>query len=180
MTDICERRGVRWLERDSADYLAAFIDEHRGGDGTVRIALRLPLKIFAAWTFLVEQHGMASCYSLGSSSDQHATYSVTWSADGRDGLPEFEGALAIEPLIGAGRFGLVLSGHYQPPLGRLGSLFDAVLGRRIAKGSAQDLLHSIVAHMESASMRIGRAQKTTGARREEAHQIPPGSASPCS
>jgi hypothetical protein len=82
----------------------------------------------------------------------------------------------VEPLVGAERFGLVLSGHYQPPLGRLGALFDAMLGRRIAKGSARNLLRSIVAHMESASTRLGCAQRTTGARRDHLDRIAPGSA----
>jgi hypothetical protein len=150
MTDIYERRIVHRPQRDAVRYLTAFVAEHRSGDGKVRIALHRPRSIFAVWRSSIERSVTASFYSLQSTSDPHLTYSITWAAKGAGQLPEFAGALAVERLSNADCFGLLLSGHYEPPLGMLGAVFDAVLGRRIAHGSAQSLLRSIAAGIDGA------------------------------
>lgn len=154
MTNICERLLVRRPECDASHYLAAFAAQHRGGAGSMRFALRLPIKMFSAWTIPIERHGVASFYSLQSSNDRHATYSITWSAKTGAPIPEFAGALAVEKVADIGSFGLVLSGHYEPPLGKAGVLFDAVVGRRMAHGFAQDLLRAIAAHVQTSSPAI--------------------------
>ncbi len=41
-TDICERRVVHCPEHEASHYLTAFVAEHQAGDGTVRLAFRLP------------------------------------------------------------------------------------------------------------------------------------------
>jgi hypothetical protein len=151
MTDICERRVVRRPERDASHCLAALVAEHRARDGKVHIALRLPLRMFARWKSPIVRRVIATFYPLQSLGDEHPTYSVSWSARGGGPFPEFAGALAVEKLPCDDYFGLILSGHYEPPLGTMGALFDAILGHRIAHGLAQDLLRSIAAHLENAS-----------------------------
>jgi hypothetical protein len=37
MTTICERRVVHCPEHEASHYLAAFVDKHQAGDGTVRL-----------------------------------------------------------------------------------------------------------------------------------------------
>jgi hypothetical protein len=151
MTDICERRVVLCPEREAAHHLAAFVAAHRAGNGSLNIALRLPIKLFAAWKLPFERRGVASFYSLQSAADPHPTYSVTWSSKNAGPHPEFAGALAVEKIPYHDCFGLILSGYYQPPFGMVGALIDAGLGVRIAAGTARDVLRSIAGYIEQAS-----------------------------
>jgi len=151
MTNICERLVVHCPEREAAHRLAAFVAEHRDGDGFLSLPLRLPVTMFATWKVTFERRAVATVYSLSSAGDSHPTYSVTWSSGDGGPFPEFAGALAVERSLLLDRFSLVLSGHYQPPFGAVGAVFDAGLGKRIAQGSVTGLLRSIADHVEHAS-----------------------------
>jgi hypothetical protein len=107
---------------------------------------------------LLERRIVATLYPLRSISDPHPTYSVTWAPETNGPFPAFAGALAVERSACADRFGLIMSGHYEPPLGVVGALFDAALGRRIARASARDLLRSIASYVERAWARDGAAR----------------------
>ena len=150
MADICERHVVRRSERHASHCLAAFIGQRRDRDGTVHIALRLPFRMFATRKSPIQRRVIATFYPIHSLGDEHSTYSVSWSAEGGGPFPKFAGALAVEKLPRDDCFGLILSGHYEPPMGKLGAMFDAILGNRIAHGSTQELLRSIAAHVENA------------------------------
>jgi len=154
MTDICERRLVHLPERDAALALASFVAACKAGGGNVRVAL------FA-------RHGVAEFYALCSSSDPYPTYSVTWAPRAGHLFPDFAGALAVERLPTPDRFGLILSGHYEPPLGTFGAAFDIVIGRRVAHATAQDLLRAIVHRIEAplprADVNAGAARAPTAA-----------------
>ncbi len=171
MADICERRVVRRPERDASHCLAAFIGEHRVRDGKVHVALRLPFRNFATRKSPIERRVIATFYPLQPLGDEHSTYSVSWSAQGGGPFPEFAGALAVEKLPCDDCFGLILSGHYEPPLGSIGALFDAILGHRIAHGSTQDLLRSIAAHAEKASGPAVAMSRTRETPREKAARV---------
>lgn len=45
---------------------------------------------------------------------------------------------------------LDLEGHYEPPLGALGKVIDAMLGRRIAEASVHQFLTDVAAYMRKA------------------------------
>ena len=83
MTDISERTVVHCPDRQASRHLSSFIDDHQVGDGTVSVALRLPLNLFAERRSLPERRIVATLYPLRSVSDPHPTYSVTWSPRGR-------------------------------------------------------------------------------------------------
>jgi hypothetical protein len=59
-------------------------------------------------------------------------------------LPDFHGIVraSIAPRM---HTTFTIEGHYLPPFGVLGSLFDAVLGRHLALATLQDLLSDLVA-----------------------------------
>lgn len=162
MSDISERLVVHCPDREASRHLAAFIADHQVGDGTVRIALRLPIGVFADRRTLIERRVVATLYPLRSISDPHPTYSVTWSAKGGGPFPKFAGALAVEKAPHDDCFGLVVSGHYDPPLGVAGTIFDATLGRRIAHSSARDLLRSIADYVENACAHNAAARAGKG------------------
>ena len=150
MSDISERLVVHCPDREASRYLAHFIADHQVGDGTVRIALRLPIGLFTERRTLIERRVIATLYPLRSISDPHPTYSVTWAPRGGAPFPEFAGALAVVKSPHDDCFSLIVSGHYEPPFGGAGAMFDAALGRRIAHASARDLLRSIADYVEKA------------------------------
>jgi hypothetical protein len=150
MTDISERLVVHCPAKEASHHLSAFIAEHQLGDGTIRIGLRLPISLFANRRSLIERQVVATLYPLRAAHDPHPTYSVTWSPRGGGPFPDFAGALAVEKSAHNDFFGLLVSGHYEPPFGTVGALFDAALGRRIAQASARDLLRSIADYIENA------------------------------
>jgi hypothetical protein len=164
MSDISERLVVHCPDHEASRHLAAFVADHQTGDGTLQIALRLPIGIFADRRTLLERRVVATLYPLRSISDAHPTYSVTWSAKGGGPLPSFAGALAVEKVARDDCFGLMLSGHYEPPFGAVGAVFDAALGRRIAHASARDLLRSIADYVEKVCAHNSAAR--AGYRRE--------------
>jgi hypothetical protein len=152
MSDIDERRVVRCPFHEASSYLGAFIAEHQAGDdGTVRIALHLPIGMFADRRPLIERRLVATLYPLPWISDLYPTYSVTWSAKTDVSLPEFAGALAVENCRRHHCFQLIVSGRCGSPLKAVGTTRDATFGRRLTLGSARDLLRSIAEHVENAS-----------------------------
>jgi hypothetical protein len=158
VTDFCERCVVHRPQSDAGHFLATFVAEHRFADDTRQNAPRLPATLFATWRSLIARRGVACFYALGSSSDRQSTYSVTWSPKGSGPFPVFAGALATVDLARDDCFGLILSGHYEPPFGKVGAAFDAIFGRRIVRTSAQAVLRSIAAQVENTCAR----DKTNG------------------
>jgi hypothetical protein len=159
MPDICERLVVHCAQHEAAQRLAAFVAEHRDVNGSLSIALRLPITMFAAWKVALEQRAVASFYSLSSAADSHPTYSIAWSSADGGAFPEFAGALAVERTLLRDRFSLVLSGHYQVPFGAAGAVFDAGLGKRVARGFVCGFLRSIADHVERASAETTAGRK---------------------
>jgi len=75
-------------------------------------------------------------------------YRVTWAdADGGP-YPVFVGRLSVEPDEDYRTFFLRLTGDYVAPFGVVGALFDAVVGRRIAKVTIATLLLHIADDIE--------------------------------
>jgi hypothetical protein len=80
--------------------------------------------------------------------DVDATFAVDWKASAGGPFPSFHGQLSIEN-EDYDSFWLALRGTYQPPFGLLGSVFDAIAGRRIAAQSARELLGRMASSIEA-------------------------------
>jgi len=64
-------------------------------------------------------------------------------------IPSFSGHLTIAADKSDDSCHLVLQGTYEPPLGAIGALFDAVVGKSIAHATAQRLVKRIGRRIES-------------------------------
>jgi hypothetical protein len=144
------KRIVRCPYDEATQFLTAFIAQHRTGDGSARIALRLPAGIFAERRSLVERRLCATLYPLHSMNDRQQIYSVTWTLPAFGAWPEYSGALAVEKGAHDDCFGIFVSGDYEqlPCTGSGGG--DAMLLRRIAQASARELLRTIAGYVENA------------------------------
>jgi hypothetical protein len=80
--------------------------------------------------------------------DAHA-YAIAWQPVAPGPFPEFAGTIFITTNDADANESIVtLDGHYHPPLGVAGDVFDAVLGKHIAQASAADLLERISLYVD--------------------------------
>jgi hypothetical protein len=77
-----------------------------------------------------------------------ATFAVEWKSSEGGPYPSFHGELAIEN-EDYDSFWLELRGTYEPPFGVLGTVFDALAGRRIAARSAREFLAKMASSIEA-------------------------------
>ena len=150
MRDISDRLLVRCSYAQAAHYITSFVAEHQNGDEYARVTLSLPIRLFAERRTLVERSLIATLCPLTSANDSHPTYSLTWSPSAGVTLPSFAGALAVERVAREQSFGLMVSGHYESQSCEADSNSNAALERRVAHGSARELLRFIAAHVERA------------------------------
>jgi hypothetical protein len=68
---------------------------------------------------------------------------VKWTPHGGGAYPTFTGTLTVRADEDYTGCILEISGEYEPPLGVLGLAFDAIVGSRLAAGTASELLGSI-------------------------------------
>lgn len=80
-------------------------------------------------------------------------WKISWVAEPGGIYPSFDGQLAVRADEGYRTSLLELQGTYTPPLGAAGRAFDAVIGRRIAGGTAQNLLSEIARQMRERYLR---------------------------
>ena len=149
MSDIVKRI-VRCPYTDAAHYLADFLAQHRTGDGSTHVALRLPANVFAQRRPLVERRLCATLGSLAAKKDPHQVCSVTWSLPALAGeLPEFNGVLAIAKGRDDESFEIVISADDGTTTLAVNA-HDTTPCRRIAQASARELLRTIAEYVENA------------------------------
>ncbi|MGD0473831.1 MAG: hypothetical protein ABSB70_11560 [Candidatus Velthaea sp.] len=149
MSDIVKRI-VRCPYTDAAHYLADFLAQHRTGDGSTHVALRLPANVFAQRRPLLERRLCATLGSLAAKKDPQQVCSVTWSLPALiDELPEFGGVLTIAKCRDDDSFEIAISaGDEIATLSANGH--DMTLFRRITQASARELLRTIAEYVENA------------------------------
>ncbi len=96
--------------------------------------------------------------------DMTPRYRVQWAPETPGPFPLFAGELVVDAGADFDTFTLHLSGNYTPPLGLLGIGIDVAVGNRVARATANDLLHRIRDFMEQ------------DFRADEVHKIPATSA----
>lgn len=76
----------------------------------------------------------------------HDALEIDWTAGTRF-FPDFHGALRLR-IASVEETRLTLEGTYRPPFGAFGTVFDLVVGRRIARATLRDLLRRLGDAME--------------------------------
>ena len=81
---------------------------------------------------------------------EHRAYAIGWQPAEAGPFPAFAGTIFVTASETAPDESIVtLDGHYHPPLGVAGDVFDAILGRHIAQASATDLLERIARYIDT-------------------------------
>lgn len=124
----------------AAEYAANFLKRDTGEPNRFTAHLGV-LERRVALTFGVH-------YDVGDGARGHNEIHFAWSARSR-WLPNFTGVLRLA-IASYRETQIVLAGTYEPPLGPLGWLFDAVLGRRLAAATASDFIERVARALETA------------------------------
>jgi len=132
-----------------------------------RLELRVPVRIPGADAALATEV-MVSCAPEIDPTHESDRWHIRWIPRDQRLYPSFEGTLAIKGAEDYETCRLVIEGSYRPPLGPAGEVIDAVLGRRIAQATVDELLRTVAASMEQAfrfdeSRKPGAAGRRGGA-----------------
>jgi hypothetical protein len=113
-------------------------------------ALRAPFDIALLNVGLTLERDVTARFApLGA--DRRA-FAVAWQPVAAGPFPAFTGTLFIGAVEDNDRESiLTLDGHYHPPLGVAGDVFDAFVGKHIAQASATDLLERISQYVDSSA-----------------------------
>jgi hypothetical protein len=130
--------------------LGEFFREYGNSAGdTARLTLRVsvgvpglvtPLTLHRTVVATIQPHRLPA--------DTTPRYTVQWAPETPGPFPLFAGELAVESGDDYDSFTLRLDGNYTPPLGLIGKGFDIAVGNRIARATANDLLHTVRASIE--------------------------------
>lgn len=127
--------------------LASFLREY-APEAEMTFTLRAPFDISGLNVGLTLQRDVTARFApLGN--DRRA-YAVAWQPAAAGPFPAFAGTIFITPSETQPDETIVtLDGHYHPPLGVAGDMFDALVGRHIAQASATDLLGRITLYIDN-------------------------------
>jgi hypothetical protein len=100
---------------------------------------------------------------------------LSWHADGGGPFPTFHGELKILADEDYNSAILAIKGSYTPPGGAAGRVFDATLGRKIAHGTAQQLLRELKSAVEEYHVDEERTRASApSSKLEDSDARPPG------
>jgi hypothetical protein len=150
MTHIREQVAVRWPGSQVPTYLEWYIDRiatTENGQTTLELKIASDA-IGGPRGVTISRDVVVTLAPVGEELNrQIQQMSLRWSPKGGGPFPNFNGFLTLRA-EGAGRCAMILEGDYEPPLGLIGEVFDAALGRRIAHATALELLRRLKSAME--------------------------------
>ena len=152
MTSIQERVYVSCPFGKAPSYLNYYLDELAKSSGTDGAVLRLsvPLAEFGIPSNLSVFRDVVAAFEPPDEKVYGlARTPVRWKPEGGGPFPDFSGVITVEQDERYGSCALVLEGSYKPPLGTVGEVFDAAMGRRIAKRTARELLRMLRKRLEA-------------------------------
>ena len=135
-------RAIAYFDR----FLAGLPESERAQGRELR--LRVPLESLGLPGGLAIDSDVAASFApLADPQGLEHGVSFGWTPVGNDALPVFRGSLRIT--ADSHKSSLVeLDGEYEPPLGAVGKVFDAAVGRRIAEATGDELLKTIAERIE--------------------------------
>lgn len=77
----------------------------------------------------------------------HDALLLAWKPDHKAAFPDFRGVLTVRPKDRG--VWMRLQGHYDPPFGFAGKIFDVLAGNRIASRTMQRLLDRVIEDVEA-------------------------------
>jgi hypothetical protein len=125
-------------------YLERFLSSLASKDGRLVVALRVPASAFGIPSNLALEKRVTATITYDRDADKlNRIVGFSWKPEGGGPYPSFSGTLVAGAASeGAGSI-VSISGSYTPPGGVVGDLFDALIGRKIARATIRELLDRI-------------------------------------
>jgi len=112
------------------------------GDGSIALPLRIRFR--AGRDDLALAHEVVARFRRGRDAENlNDTFYVDWAPSGEGPYPTFSGVMNVYPESDPRESRLEIDGNYEAPGGIVGRLFDALVGRRMARVSLADLVERI-------------------------------------
>ena len=123
-------------------------------DRRIRMPLRVSLRDFGLPDALAVERDVEVCvYKTRDEQNLNDEFAVTWEPADGGPYPSFSGRLRVWGEDDPNESFIELDGSYQPPLGALGVVFDATVGRSIAERTARDFLRLLSAGLTALKSR---------------------------
>jgi hypothetical protein len=143
MTNVLQRLPVACPYHLAEQYLAGIVAPSVESGRTDRIELAAPIDVRDRHVATVVK-AVDVTYGRGEDPmhfDQ--VWIVKWTPHGGGLYPTFTGTLTVRSDEDYNGCVLELAGEYEPPMGALGAAFDAIVGSRLAAGTASELLRAV-------------------------------------
>lgn len=151
MSDIRERRCVAVPFAVAAPHFERYIHDvvHEGG-GKIVLSVIVPIERIGIDRRIETSKVVSVHFAPVSDADACSRRTaITWEPEGGGPFPQFDGVLRLGPGENPDGCCVLLEGAYDPPFGVVGDLFDAVVGRHIARMTVRNLLDEIAIIMET-------------------------------
>ncbi|MGA7571447.1 MAG: hypothetical protein WBG27_08925 [Candidatus Aquilonibacter sp.] len=147
MKELRERAMVECPVEQTEAGLIAFFAVRQDADGLTRMRLRVPMD----GTLSLEREVRIEAREGRDDDNLNKVVRVAWEPEGTVIFPRFEGTLLAWGEDDPTRSSIELRGHYTPPLGAAGQVFDELIGFQIAQATAREFLRDIKRGIESRS-----------------------------
>ncbi|HTU68929.1 MAG TPA: hypothetical protein VMF11_01295 [Candidatus Baltobacteraceae bacterium] len=134
--------------------LMAFFDVRQDANGVTRMRLRVVLD---GSHVAIEREVRVTARAGRDDEGLNDLVRITWQPEGTVVFPQFEGTLVAWGGEDPASSVIELRGHYAPPLGAAGQVFDEAIGLRIAQATAHEFLRDIKREIESRAKFTKRA-----------------------
>ena len=147
MTTLTEHVDVKCPHHEILHHAERYFTVHRRGQTPGTFPLTVDLSSVGLPAKIQARHDVKISYAIQKGPDGHDAIALTWDPGDRF-VPQFTGLLTGDRLVD-GKSRVTLSGSYTAPLGPVGAVFDAVLGKKIASATAAALLQDVKQFIES-------------------------------
>ena len=148
---INERRCANVPFDRASEYLDRYIhDVVLDGAGNIDLSVVVPVERlgFDRRVEISKAVSVRFTPATAAGSTEHMT-AISWAPQNGGPFPQFFGYIGLEPDESSERCNITLDGEYDPPLGVVGDMFDAVVGKHIARMTVRNLLDEIAIIMET-------------------------------
>jgi len=144
MTRLHHETSVDCTVAETQSRLESFLASLQAKDGVSRLQLRVPITTPAdSYGTAIDREVRVEARRTHDGDRRADVIEIAWKPEGATVLPQFEGTLAVSHDRASERCTIALDGTYAPPFGAAGQIFDAAIGREIARATAREFLRDI-------------------------------------
>lgn len=152
MTKIREETFVRCPPQRAQGYLLEYLRSLGSENGGSKLKLTATVGSKEGPHVTLSRDAVATLEPLSNEPLEYRVL-INWAPTSTEPLPKFNGAFHVQWDEEYGNCRLIIEGSYEPPLGAIGKIFDAVAGERIAHTTMAALLANVRDAIESAYQR---------------------------